>query len=55
MTKQEKLTSLEKYAANLRDRLASKNFPKRDNSAFLKIDLAKTEKKVAALRMEGVK
>lgn len=52
MNKVEKLASLNKYAQGLRDRLSSKNFPKRDNSSFLKIDLAKTEKTIEKLKME---
>jgi len=52
MNKVEKLASLNKYAQNLRDRLASKNFPKRDNTSFLKIDLSKTEKAIDKLKME---
>lgn len=54
MSKLEKIMSLEKYAQNLRDRISSRNFPKRDNSAFLKIDLKKTETKIEKLKMEGV-
>ena len=52
MNKAEKLASLNKYAQNLRDRLASKNFPKRDNTQFLTIDLRKTEQKIDKLKME---
>lgn len=53
MNKQEKIASLEKYAQNLKDRLDTKSFPKRDNSSFLKIDLKKTEKKIQELKMDG--
>lgn len=52
MTKQEKLINLEKYAQGLRDRISSKNFAKRDNSAFLKLDLSKTEKAIDKLKLE---
>jgi hypothetical protein len=49
----EKLASLERYAQNLRDRLATGNFPKRDNSAFLKLDLEKTVRKIEKAKLEG--
>lgn len=54
MGKAEKLASLQKYAQGLRDRLSSGNYPKRDNSAFLKIDLRKTETKIEKMKMEGI-
>lgn len=54
MSKTEKLVSLQKYAQGLRDRLSSGNYPKRDNSAYLKLDLAKTEKTIEKLKMDGV-
>lgn len=53
MNKSEKLVSLNKYAQNLRDRLASKTFAKRDNSQFLRIDLKKTEAKIEKMKMDG--
>ena len=52
MTKQEKLTGLQTYAQDLRNRLARGVYPKRDNGSFLKIDLAKTEKKIERLKLE---
>lgn len=51
--KAEKIASLEKYVQNLRDRLSMKKFPKRDNSAFLKIDLTKTETKIQKLKLDS--
>jgi hypothetical protein len=50
--KVEKLASLEKYAQSLKDRLAASNFPKRDNSVYLKLDLEKTQKKIDKLKLE---
>jgi hypothetical protein len=52
MGKKEKIASLTKYAQGLRDRLASGNFPKRDNRAFLELDLKKTEARLAKLKLE---
>lgn len=52
--KVDKIASLEKYAQGLRDRLATGNFPKRDNSSYLKLDLAKAEKKIEKLKLESV-
>lgn len=49
----EKLASLESYAQKLRDRLANGKYPKRDNSAFLKLDLSKTEKVIEKAKLEG--
>lgn len=53
MNPSEKLVSLEKYAQTLKDRLSSANYPKRDNSSFLKLDLTKTQKKIDQLRLDG--
>lgn len=52
MNKSEKIQSLEKYLQSQKDRLAAKSFPKRDTTEFLKIDIAKTERKIAKLRTE---
>ena len=52
MTKQEKLVNLHKYAQDLRNRLSTGKYPKRDNSAFLKLDLVKTEKQIERLKLE---
>jgi len=49
----EKIASLTKYVQAQKDRLASKNFTKRDTSAFLKIDIAKTERQIEKLKMDG--
>lgn len=53
--KAEKLASLERYLQAQKDRLSFKNFKKRDTSQFLAIDIMKTEKQIAALKLEGVK
>jgi hypothetical protein len=47
MKNAEKTVSLQKYAQNLKDRISAAKYTKRDNSAFLKLDLAKTEKEIA--------
>jgi hypothetical protein len=52
MNKQEKLTNLQTYAQKIKDRLSAGVFAKRNNSSFLKIDLAKTEAKIEKLRLE---
>ena len=52
MDKKEKIASLQKYAQGLKDRLSVGNFPKRDNRAFLELDLKKTEAKLAKLTLE---
>lgn len=53
MKRSEKIASLEKYLQLQKDRLAAKNFPKRDTTSFLVIDIAKTERKIQKLRTEG--
>ena len=50
--KAEKIQSLEKYLQSQKDRLAAGNFPKRDTTSFLKIDIEKTEKQIAKLKTE---
>jgi hypothetical protein len=52
MDKKEKIASLQKYAQGLKDRLSVGHFPKRDNRAFLELDLKKTEARLAKLKLE---
>lgn len=53
MGKVEKIASLQKYAQGLKNRLDAKRFTKRDNTAFLTLDLKKTEAKIAKLKLEA--